>query len=284
MTRTPRVARRRVELRGKVVVVTGASAGIGEATAVAFAKRGAKVVLAARRRERLESLADRIERAGGTVFVLPCDVTDADQVQRLPGVVEQAFGPADVLVNNAGIPGGGELPTLTFEQIEAVVRVNLLGVLFGTRAFLPGMLARGHGHVVNMASLAGRFAAPGASVYSATKHAVVAFSEALNYDTEARGVLVTTVNPAFVVTEGFPHADVPPPVLLEADRVGEAVVRVVRKEIAPEYSIPRWVGPFQVFRVLTPTLYRWGVRRARGRTRPTPATPQTGPRIGDAGG
>jgi uncharacterized protein len=272
-----------VELRGKVVVVTGASAGIGEATAVAFAKRGAKVVLAARRRERLESLADRIERAGGTAFVLPCDVTDADQVQRLPGVVEQAFGPADVLVNNAGIPGGGELPTLTFEQIEAVVRVNLLGVLFGTRAFLPGMLARGRGHVVNMASLAGRFAAPGASVYSATKHAVVAFSEALNYDTEARGVLVTTVNPAFVVTEGFTRADVPPPVLLEADRVGEAVVRVVRKEIAPEYSIPRWVSPFQVFRVLTPTLYRWGVRRARGRSTPTPAMPQAGPRVGDAG-
>jgi NADP-dependent 3-hydroxy acid dehydrogenase YdfG len=282
MTRTPRVARRSVELRGKVVVVTGASAGIGEATAVAFAKRGAKVVLAARRRERLESLADRIERAGGTVFVLPCDVTDVDQVQRLPGVVEHAFGPADVLVNNAGIPGGGELPTLTFQQIETVVRVNLLGVLFGTRAFLPGMLARGRGHVVNMASLTGRFAAPGASVYSATKHAVVAFSEALNYDTETRGVLVTTVNPAFVITEGFPRAEVPPAILLEAGRVGEAVVRVVRKEIAPEYSIPRWVSPFQVFRVLTPTLYRWGVRRARGRTPPTPATPQAGPRIGDA--
>src|SRR4029453_866807 len=213
----------------------------------------------------------------------PCDVTDADQVQRLPGVVEQAFGPADVLVNNAGIPGGGELPTLTFEQIEAVVRVNLLGVLFGTRAFLPGMLARGHGHVVNMASLAGRFAAPGASVYSATKHAVVAFSEALNYDTEARGVLVTTVNPAFVVTEGFPPPAVPPPVLLEADRVGEAVVRVVRKEIAPEYSIPRWVSPFQVFRVLTPTLYRWGVRKARRRTPPTPPPPPTGGPAGGAG-
>src|SRR5439155_21060330 len=150
-------------------------------------------------------------RAGGVALALPCDVTDAEQVQRLPGVIEQAFGPADVLVNNAGIPGGGEVPTLMYEQIEGVVRVNLLGVMFGTRAFLPGMLSRGRGHIVNMASLAGRFAAPGASVYSATKHAVVAFSEALNYDTEPRGVLITPVNPAFVVTAGFPPHAVPPP-------------------------------------------------------------------------
>jgi uncharacterized protein len=273
-----------VELRGKVVVVTGASAGIGEATAVAFAKRGAKVVLAARRRERLESLADRIERAGGTALVLPCDVTEREQVQRLPGVIEQAFGPADVLVNNAGVPGGGELPELSYEQIEAVVRVNLLGVMFGTRAFLPGMLARARGHIVNMASLAGRFAAPGASVYSATKHAVVAFSESLNYDTQPRGVLVTTVNPAFIVTEGFPYHDVPAPILLEADRVAEAVVKVVRSGIAPEYSIPRWVSPFQVFRVVTPTLYRWSVRQARRRTPPTPTTPTAGSRDQDGGG
>jgi short-subunit dehydrogenase len=178
-----------------------------------------------------------------------------------------------VLINNAGIPGGGSFATLSYEQIDAVVRVNLLAVMYGTRAFLPGMLSRGRGHVVNMASLAGRFAAPGAAVYTATKHAVVAFSESLNYDTAPDGVLVTSVNPAFIVTEGFPHENVPAPVLLEVDRVAEAVVKVVRNGIAPEYSIPRWISPFQVFRVLTPPLYRWGVRRARGRTPPTPSAP-----------
>ena len=108
---------------------------------------------------------------------MPCDVTDHGELRTLRGVVEEAFGPVDVLVNNAGIPGGGELAALDYEQIRRVVEVNVLGVMFGTRVFLPGMLARGHGHIVNVASLAGRFATPGASVYTASKHAVVAFSE-----------------------------------------------------------------------------------------------------------
>ncbi|HEX6844325.1 MAG TPA: SDR family oxidoreductase [Actinomycetota bacterium] len=260
-----------MELRGRVVVVTGASSGIGEATAVAFAQRGAKVVLAARRLERLEELAERIGRAGGKALALRCDVGEPDEIQKLPGIVEELVGPTDVLVNNAGVPGGGRFVELSMEQIDRVVRVNLLGVLHGTRAFLPGMLGRGRGHVVNVASLAGRFAVPGASVYTATKHAVVAFSESLNFDTEPRGVLVTTVNPGFVATEGFPQDDIPPQIVMAVDRVSDAIVKVVRREIAPEYSVPRWLAPFQAFRVLTPPLYRWGVRRVRHAGRATPA-------------
>lgn len=252
-----------MQLKGSVAVVTGASAGIGEATVVALAQRGAKVVLTARRKERLDGLAERIERAGGHALAVRCDVTDPEQLASLPSVVKEAFGPCDVLVNNAGIRGGGSFADLTYEQIERVVYVNVLGVMYGTRAFLPGMLKRGHGHIVNIASLAGRFAAPGAAVYTATKHAVVAFSEALHYEVEAAGVRVTSVNPGFVSTEGFPQEHLDPRLVLPVARVAESVVRVIQDEIAPELSVPRWVSPLQAFRVLTPPLYRWGVRRMR---------------------
>ena len=253
-----------MELRDKIVVVTGASSGIGEATAVAFARRGARLVLVARRGDRLEELADRIGRAGGSAIAWTCDVTDTAMVEKLPGIVRELTGrPTDVLVNNAGVPGGGAFVDLSHEQIDAIVAVNLQAVLHATRAFLPGMLRRGNGHIVNVASLAGRFAAPGTAVYTATKHGVVAFSESLHYDTEPAGVHVTAVNPGLVATEGFPQTGLPRRIVMPAGRVAEAIVHVVHDGIAPEYSVPRWLAPFQVFRVLTPPLYRWGVRQVR---------------------
>jgi len=118
-----------MQLKGAVAVVTGASSGIGEASAVALAQRGAKVVLTARRKERLDDLADRIERAGGTALAIRCDVTDREQLASLPSVVNEAFGPCDILVNNAGIPGGGTFANLTYEQIERIIEVNVLGVM-----------------------------------------------------------------------------------------------------------------------------------------------------------
>jgi short-subunit dehydrogenase len=252
-----------MQLKGAVAVVTGASSGIGEAVAVGLAQRGAKVVLAARRKDRLDELADRIERAGGTALAIRCDVTDREQLASLPTVVKEAFGPCDVLVNNAGVPGGGTFANLSYQQIEDIVEVNVLGVMYGTRAFLPGMLKRHHGHIVNVASLAGRFATPGAAVYGASKHAVVAFSESLFYEVEDQGILVTAVNPGFVKTEGFPLVGMDPRMILTMDKVAGAVVRVVRDDIAPELSVPRYISPLQAFRVLTPPLYRWGVRMGR---------------------
>jgi NADP-dependent 3-hydroxy acid dehydrogenase YdfG len=252
-----------MQLRGAVVVVTGASAGIGEATALAFARSGAKVVLAARRLDRLETLAVRIERDGGTAIAVHCDVTDPKQIGSLPTVVREALGSCDVLINNAGVPGGGAFQELSYDQIEQVVRVNALGVMYGTRAFLPGMFKRGRGHVVNVASIAGRYAAPGAAVYTATKHAVIAFSESLYYDARPHGVLVTAINPGFVSTEGFPQWHLPQRLVMKPERVADAILKIVREGIAPEYTLPRWVGPLQAFRVLTPPLYRWGIRKIR---------------------
>jgi short-subunit dehydrogenase len=249
-----------VQLNGAVAVVTGASSGIGEATSVALARAGASVVLAARRESRLAEVAARIEASGGRATSVECDVTDRADRWTLVALVEEGLGGCDVLVNNAGIRGNGLLLEHDDDDIERIVRVNELALMLVTRAFLPGMVARRRGHVVNVASIAGRFAAPGASVYSATKHAVVAFSEALSYEMAPYGVLVTSVNPGPVPTEGFPQPTTNRRLLTSRERVADVIVDVVRRGRAPEVSIPRWVSPLQLFRVALPGPYRWGVR------------------------
>jgi short-subunit dehydrogenase len=230
-----------VELRGAVAVVTGASAGYGKLTSKMLAKEGAAVVLAARRADRLEALAAEIEGQGGRTLAVQCDVTEVADLQGLHDRVDETFGRCDVLINNAGIPGGGRFEDLSLEQIERVIRVNLLGVVLCTRVFLPMMLDRAVGHIVNVGSLAGRYAGPGASVYSASKHGVVAFSESLNFTTAPRNVLVTAVNPGFSRTEGFTGRG-PWVVRVSPARVARVIVQVIQRGIAPEVSIPRWAG------------------------------------------
>jgi short-subunit dehydrogenase len=251
-----------MELRGSVAVVTGASSGFGELTSKLLAKVGVSVVLAARRVERLDALVGEIEGRGGRALAVKCDVTEIADLQRLRDRVDEEFGRCEVLINNAGIPGGGRFEELSLEQIEQVIRVNLLGVLFCTKVFLPMMLEQRRGHIVNVASLAGRYATPGASVYSASKHGVVAFSEALYYELAPRGILVTSVNPGFAATEGFPQGRLPSAIVMPAAKVARAIVDVVKKGKAPEVSVPRGMGVWEAFRVLTPPLYRWGVRQA----------------------
>lgn len=251
-----------MELNGAVAVVTGASAGFGELTARLLAKGGASVVLAARRVERLEALAGEIEGRGGRALAVRCDVTEVADLQSLRDRVDETFGRCNVLINNAGIPGGGRFEEVSLEQIERVIRVNLLGVMLCTKVFLPMMLERPRGHIVNVGSVAGRYATPGASVYTASKHGVVAFSEALYYELAPRGILVTSVNPGFAATEGFPQGRLPSAIVMPAERVARAIVDVVRRGKAPEVTVPRALGPWQAFRILTPPLYRWGVRQA----------------------
>jgi short-subunit dehydrogenase len=240
------------------VVVTGASSGFGELAALRFARAGARVVIAARRFERLEALAERIASAGGSALPIRCDVTELVDLTELRDRVSEAFERCDVLVNNAGIRGRGRFDGEDIEHLDRVIDVNLRGVVLGTKLFLPMMLERRRGHIVNIASLAGRFATPGAAIYGATKHAVVAFSEALYHELKPEGILVTSVNPGPSPTEGFPVTG-PSFVLLDPDDVAKLIVDVVRKGTAPEISIPRSPAALQAFRVLTPPLYRWGV-------------------------
>jgi NAD(P)-dependent dehydrogenase (short-subunit alcohol dehydrogenase family) len=248
-----------VEVRGAVVVVTGASSGFGERAALRFARAGARTVVAARRLERLEALVERIGSEGGSAIAVACDVTQLDQLEAFRDRVSETFGRCDVLVNNAGIPGGGPFRTTPVQHLERVIDVNLRAVVLGTKLFLPMMLERRRGHIVNVASLAGRFATPGAAVYGATKHGVVAFSEALYHELAPHGILVTSVNPGLSPTEAF-RARGPSIINLDPEDVAALIVDVVRKGIAPEISIPRPLAALQAFRVLTPPLYRWGVR------------------------
>jgi len=255
-----------MEVRGSACVVTGASSGIGEATAWSLARAGARVVLAARRVDRLDRLATEIARRGGQAVPVRCDVTSLQDLEALRDRTVEAFGRCDVLVNNAGVPGGGPFALATLDQVERVVETNLLSVVRGTHIFLPGMLDQGLGRIVNVASLAGRFAVPGSAVYSATKHAVVAFSEALHWEVEGSGIMVTSVNPGLVRTEGFPQTGRRRGVM-EPIEVGRVIVDVIRRGVAPEVSIPGWLPSLQTFRVLTPPLYRLGMRLVARRRR-----------------
>ena len=254
-----------MQLDNAVAVVTGASAGIGRATALELARNGADVIVAARREDRLKELALEIQRRGSRAFPVACDVADREQVEGLKESVEREVGRCDVLINNAGVPGGGPFDQMAIEDIERVTRINYFGVLYCTKAFLPMMLEQGRGHIVNVGSLAGRYAVPGASVYTATKHAVIAFSEALYHEVRPKGVLVTAVNPGLVRTEQFPHRDASDRIVMPPQRIAKVIVDVLRTGKAPEVSVPRWLASLQAFRVLTPPLYRWGIKRASER-------------------
>jgi short-subunit dehydrogenase len=247
-----------MDLDNKGALVTGASRGLGKFIARALAAHGARLVLAARSAKELEEVAAEIRAAGGKAAVVPADVSKLPDLEALVAAADEELGGIDILVNNAGIETVGMFHELPIEEMRRILEVNLISTMILTRLVLPGMVERQRGHIVNIASLAGRFATPGAAVYGATKHAVVAFSEALYHELGPRGILVTSVNPGFSPTEGFPETG-PSFVRLDPDDVAKLIVDVVQKGTAPEISIPRSLAALQAFRVLTPPLYRWGV-------------------------
>jgi NADP-dependent 3-hydroxy acid dehydrogenase YdfG len=187
----------------KVAFITGASSGIGAATARAFAAAGYRLTLVGRRAERLDALADRLHEAHGTVStVVPVDVRDKALVSMLQQTHPEMFEPVDVLVNNAGLARGTEpLQEGDPDEWDEVIDTNVKALLRVTRAVLPGMVKRGTGHVVNLGSVAGRHVYPGGAVYCASKHAVRAINEGLRMDLHGTGVRVTTIDPGMVETE-----------------------------------------------------------------------------------
>jgi short-subunit dehydrogenase len=188
-------------IEGSVVIITGASSGIGRAYAVAFARRGARVVLAARRAELLEEVRQEIEPYAADVLVVPTDVTDADQLQALVNKTRGSFGRIDILVNNAGLPLGGPLHTNSPKAIRDTLNVNLTGAITLTSLCLPIMLAQRSGTIVNMASVAGGIGAPFYSVYGVTKHGLIAFSKTLRRELDGTGIGVVSVMPTWTATD-----------------------------------------------------------------------------------
>jgi NADP-dependent 3-hydroxy acid dehydrogenase YdfG len=188
-------------IEGKVVVITGASSGLGEATARLLSSQGAIVALGARRIDRIESLADELTVKGGKALALATDVTRCDQVKRLVDAAVQTYGHIDVMINNAGLMPHSPLERLKIEDWDRMIDVNLKGVLYGIAAALPHMQRQKAGHIVNVSSVAGHKVRPGSAVYAATKHAVLALSEGLRQEVKPYNIRTTVVSPGAVATE-----------------------------------------------------------------------------------
>lgn len=190
-------------LEGKVAVITGASKGIGRATALRLAREGVELVIGATSEALLKSVAREVEAAGTQVVARPCDVASQSECKMLVEAGLDKFGKVDVLINNAGIGFSGNVIDLPPGDAERMVRVNLLGVHYMTQAVLPAMISGNGGDIVNIGSVAGLKYSPGFALYSATKFAVRAFGEGLRNEVQQHNIRVTTVHPGMVATNFF---------------------------------------------------------------------------------
>ena len=193
------------KLQGKVALVTGASSGIGEATALALAQEGAMVVAAARRSDRLAALVKRIEERGGQAIALVLDVGEEAQVREVIRRAHDRWGRLDILINNAGVMLLGQIEGANVHDWWRMVNINLLGLMYATHEAIPLMKTQGGGHIVNISSVAGRIVREGSAVYNATKWGVGAFSEALRQEVYKDHIRVTVIEPGAVATELQEH-------------------------------------------------------------------------------
>lgn len=219
-------------IAGKVVVITGGSSGLGEATAHYLAEKGAKVVLGARRVEKLEKVASEIKENGGAVEILRTDVTSADDVKTLVKIAIDSFGKIDVMVNNAGIMPLAPLSALKVNEWDSMIDVNIKGVLYGIAAALPEFEKQKSGHFINLASVAGLKVSPGGAVYSGTKYAVRAISEGLRQEV-GKDIRTTILSPGLIDSELQ---------LGSSDEATSQFVQQVYKDAIPAISIAKAVA------------------------------------------
>ncbi len=194
-----------MEIRNKVVLITGASSGIGAGAARRLASEGAKLVLAARRRDLLEDLAAEIAAQGGQALPIQVDVTDTVAIREMVRETTAKYGRLDVLVNNAGLGFAADVKDIDPSRLRTQVAVNLVGLIECAQAVLKPMLYQGSGHIINVSSLAGLVGTPGSSVYAATKFGVIGFSDALRREVHKQGLSVTTFCPGFIATDFSPR-------------------------------------------------------------------------------
>jgi len=256
-----------VSYRDIHAVVTGASSGIGRLLALRFAREGAQGVgLVARRIDRLEELAEQIRRLGSRPLALPCDVGDRAQVWEAAQRALRTWGKVDLLVNNAGY--GHHRPFLEWDldDMERMMRVNYFGAVYWTKALLPGMVERGSGWLVFMASVAGKLGVPDETAYVATKFAMVGLAEALSLEVEDAGVHVLTVCPGTIRTEFFDAEALErmPPVAKRTMVDPEPLVDAIVHALAAgkhEITFPRFIQAGYIVRALAPGLMRRSTKR-----------------------
>jgi len=194
-----------VDFKNKVVLITGASSGIGKETAIEFAKLGANIILVARRKNKLEQVTNELKKFNVSTLVCQCDVSKKDQVKEMSKIVLEKFESIDILVNNAGFAIYGYVSDLTIDEIESQMETNYFGMIYCIKNFLPSMLEKKSGHIVNVASVAASFGLPGIASYCASKFAMLGFSEGLKHELKDTGVEITVVSPIMVRTNFFEH-------------------------------------------------------------------------------
>ncbi|MDH3618108.1 MAG: SDR family NAD(P)-dependent oxidoreductase [Nitrosopumilus sp.] len=195
-----------MHFKDKVVLITGASSGIGQASAIQFAKKGAKLILVSRKQEKLIKVEKDLEKFNVSTFVCECDVSDKTQVKRMSETVLEKYESVDILVNNAGFAIYGSVSNLSIEEIESQMETNYFGMVYCIKNFLPSMILKKTGHIVNVASVAASFGLPGIASYCASKFAMLGFSEGLKHELKGTGVGLTVVSPIMVRTNFFDHS------------------------------------------------------------------------------